>query len=54
MFWILNVFDMQVLASVPNQCYYMAKGEDAAKVSRLVNDGIAKWVEENQNRFCWF
>jgi aminocarboxymuconate-semialdehyde decarboxylase len=43
--------DMQVLASVPNQCYYMAKGEDAAKVSRLVNDGIARWVEEKPDRF---
>jgi aminocarboxymuconate-semialdehyde decarboxylase len=43
--------DMQVIASVPNQCYYMAKGEDANKVSRLVNDGIMKWVDAHPDKF---
>ena len=43
--------DMQVIASVPNQCYYMAKGEDANKVSRIVNDGIMKWVDAYPDKF---
>ena len=44
--------DIQVVASVPNQCYYMARGEHAEKVSRLVNDGIAAWVASRPDRFA--
>lgn len=44
--------DIQVVAPVPNQCYYMARGEHAAKVSRLVNDGVAAWVAERPDRFA--
>ena len=44
--------DIQVVAPVPNQCYYMAKGEHAAKVSRLVNDGMAAWVAKRPDRFA--
>src|SRR5690606_32282357 len=44
--------DIQVVASVPNQCYYMARGEHAAKVSRLVNEGIAAWVAKRPDRFA--
>lgn len=44
--------DIQVVAPVPNQCYYMAQGEHAAKVSRLVNDGIAAWVAKRPDRFA--
>lgn len=44
--------DIQVVAPVPNQCYYMARGEHAAKVSRLVNDGVAAWVATAPDRFA--
>ncbi len=44
--------DIQVVAPVPNQCYYMAKGEHAAKVSRLVNDGMAAWVGQRPDRLA--
>jgi aminocarboxymuconate-semialdehyde decarboxylase len=44
--------DIQVVAPVPNQCYYMARGEHAAKVSRLVNDGMAAWVGEKPDRLA--
>lgn len=44
--------DIQIVASVPNQCYYMARGEHAAKVSRLVNEGIAAWVAVRPDRFA--
>jgi aminocarboxymuconate-semialdehyde decarboxylase len=43
--------DKQVIASVPNQCYYMARGEDANKVSRIVNDGMMKWVDAHPDKF---
>ena len=44
--------DIQIVAPVPNQCYYMARGEHAAKVSRLVNDGVAAWVATQPDRFA--
>jgi aminocarboxymuconate-semialdehyde decarboxylase len=44
--------DIQVVAPVPNQCYYMAKGEHAAKVSRLVNEGMAAWAGKRPDRFA--
>jgi aminocarboxymuconate-semialdehyde decarboxylase len=44
--------DIQVAAPVPNQCYYMARGEHAAKVSRLVNDGMAAWVSKKPDRLA--
>jgi aminocarboxymuconate-semialdehyde decarboxylase len=44
--------DIQVVAPVPNQCYYMARGDHAAKVSRMVNDGMAAWVAERPDRFA--
>lgn len=44
--------DVQVVAPVPNQCYYMARGDHAAKVSRLVNEGVAQWVAARPDRFA--
>ena len=44
--------DIQIVAPVPNQCYYMARGEHAAKVSRMVNDGVAAWVAARPDRFA--
>jgi len=44
--------DIQVVAPVPNQCYYMAKGDHAAKVSRMVNEGVAAWVATRPDRFA--
>ena len=44
--------DIQVVAPVPNQCYYMARGEHAAKVSRMVNEGVAAWVATRPDRFA--
>jgi aminocarboxymuconate-semialdehyde decarboxylase len=44
--------DIEVVAPVPNQCYYMARGEHAAKVSRMVNDGVAAWVAARPDRFA--
>jgi aminocarboxymuconate-semialdehyde decarboxylase len=44
--------DMQVVAPVPNQCYYMARGDHAANVSRMVNEGVAAWVATRPDRFA--
>ncbi|MGH6923198.1 MAG: amidohydrolase family protein [Propylenella sp.] len=44
--------DMQVVAPSPNQSYYEAPREHAAKVSRLVNEGVAAFVATNPRRFA--
>lgn len=44
--------DMQVVAPAPNQSYYEAPREHAAKVSRMVNDGVAAFVGSNPDRFA--
>ncbi len=44
--------DMQVVAPAPNQSYYEAPREHAAKVSRLVNEGVAAFVGHDRKRFA--
>jgi aminocarboxymuconate-semialdehyde decarboxylase len=44
--------DMQVVAPAPNQSYYEAPKEHAARVSRIVNEGVAAFVAYAPNRFA--
>ena len=44
--------DMQVVAPAPNQSYYEAPQEFAARVSRLVNEGVAAFVSTHPERFA--
>jgi aminocarboxymuconate-semialdehyde decarboxylase len=44
--------DMQVVAPAPNQSYYEAPKEHAAKVSRIVNEGVAAFVAHEPKRFA--
>ena len=44
--------DRQVVAPPPPQCYYQSPIEHAAKASRMVNDGMAEWVEGAPDRFA--
>jgi aminocarboxymuconate-semialdehyde decarboxylase len=44
--------DMQVVAPAPNQSYYEAPKEHAAKVSRMVNEGVAAFVSAYPDRFA--
>ncbi len=44
--------DMQVVAPAPNQSYYEAPAEHAAKVSRMVNEGVAAFVAHEPKRFA--
>jgi aminocarboxymuconate-semialdehyde decarboxylase len=44
--------DMQVVAPAPNQSYYEAPKEHAAKVARIVNEGVAAFVAHDKKRFA--
>jgi aminocarboxymuconate-semialdehyde decarboxylase len=44
--------DFQVVAPPPFQCYYSMPQEHAAVASRMVNDGIAAYVEKRPDRFA--
>lgn len=44
--------DMQVVAPAPNQSYYEAPKEHAARVSRMVNEGVAAFVASYPKRFA--
>ncbi|MDC0434340.1 amidohydrolase family protein [bacterium] len=44
--------DMQVVAPPPPQCYYQSPIEHAALGSRMVNDGMAEWVNSHPDRFA--
>jgi aminocarboxymuconate-semialdehyde decarboxylase len=47
-----QAIDMQVVAPAPNQSYYEAPKEHAAKVSRMVNEGVAAFVATHPDRFA--
>jgi aminocarboxymuconate-semialdehyde decarboxylase len=47
-----QMIDMQVVAPAPNQSYYEAPKEHAAKVSRIVNEGVAAFVAHAPTRFA--
>lgn len=47
-----QAIDMQVVAPAPNQSYYEAPRDIAAKVSRLVNEGVAAFVATHPDRFA--
>lgn len=44
--------DLQVVSPAPNQSYYEAPKEHAAKVSRMVNEGVAAFVSHEPKRFA--
>ena len=44
--------DKQLVAPPPPQCYYQSPIEHAIEGSRLVNDGMAAWVDQQPERFC--
>lgn len=44
--------DIQVVSPAPHQSYYEAPKEHAAKVSRMVNEGVASFVATHPDRFA--
>jgi aminocarboxymuconate-semialdehyde decarboxylase len=47
-----QAIDMQVVAPAPNQSYYEAPKEHAAKLARIVNEGVAAFVAHEPKRFA--
>ena len=44
--------DLQIVAPLPPQCYYDIPLDHAVRASRMVNDGVAAWVEAAPERFA--
>jgi aminocarboxymuconate-semialdehyde decarboxylase len=47
-----QAIDMQVVSPAPNQSYYEAPKQHAAKVARMVNEGVAAFVAHEPKRFA--